>query len=166
MFEIILLWIFKSNFRKTDIGKLKALRRDEQTEECERLLTKTQSNKSNWWNITRCFHWMSIMHNHSLPKEHLATWNRIETTRKAVRELTISCFGLAFQPRSSIWHMFVKSVSNLDLMQRIAIDYSRAISDQFNEIFRRVCKDLEILYKLTLWRGVNTILHRLNGSKN
>lgn len=65
------------------------------------------------------------MHNHNLPKEHLATWNRTETTRKAVRGLSISCFGLAFQPRSSIWHMFVKSVSNLDLMQRMAIDYSR-----------------------------------------
>lgn len=109
MFEIILFWIFKSHFRKTDIGKLKAARRDELREECERLVAKTQSNKSNWWNITRSFNWMSIMHNHSLPKEYLATWNRTETTRKVVRELNISYFGLAFQPRS-IWHTYVCEV--------------------------------------------------------
>lgn len=84
---------------------------------------------------------MSIMHNHSIPKEHLATWNRTETTRKAVRELYIACFSFASQPHSSIWDIIVKSVSSLDLMQRMAIDYSRAtISDKFNEIFRRFAK--------------------------
>lgn len=91
------------------------------------LVAKTQSNNSNWSNIAISFHWMSIMHNHSLPKEHLATWNRTERTRKAARELNIFCFGLA--PSNPLFDLTY--VCDLDLMQRMAIDYSWAmISDK------------------------------------
>lgn len=113
------------------------------------LVAKTQSNNSNWSNIAISFHWMSIMHNHSLPKEHLATWNRTERTRKAARELNIFCFGLAFQPALR---------SDICLWPRLdaANGYWLFLGDDFrqiNEIFRRFAKNfLAILniYKAAL----------------
>lgn len=73
------------------------------------------------WKSAIRSHWLSIMHNHSLPKEYLATWNRTETARKAVREVNILLWFRLPTPYFD-GHMFMKFGSSLDFTLRRAID--------------------------------------------